>query len=210
MTAWRHSRGYTVNHTRVRRLLRPMGLETIDPKPRLSPPADGHTSYPYLLRGVTGDRIHQIGSAAITDSRWQSGFVSLVAVIDGFSREVLSWAVSITMHVPFCVDALDQALDRGRPEMFNTDPGAQFTSHVFTAPRQKGGVRISRDGRGRALDHVCVERLWRRVKYEAVSRRDDQTVWDARHGLARSCAFDHAARLHQALGYRTPAAVSCG
>jgi putative transposase len=210
MTAWLHSRGYTVNHKRVRRLLRTMGLETIYPKPRLSQPADGHTIYPYLLRGVTVDRVNQVWSADITYIRLQSGVVYLVAVIDWFSRYVLSWAVSITMDVPFCVDALDQALDRGRPEIFNTDQGAQFTSHVFTAQLQKGGVRISMDGRGRALDNVFVERLWRSVKYEEVYLRDYQTVWDARHGLARYFAFYNAERLHQALGYRTPAAVYCG
>jgi putative transposase len=210
MTAWRHSRGYTVNHKRVRRLLRTMGLETSYPKPRLSQPADGPTIYPSLLRGVTVDRINQVWSADSTYIRLPSGFVSLVAVIDWFSRDVLSWAVSITMDVPFCVDALDQALDRGRPEIFNTDQGAPFTSPVFTAPLQKGGVRISMDGRGRALDNVFVERLWRRVKYEEVYLRDYHTVWDARHGLARYFAFDNAERLHQALGYRTPAAVYCG
>jgi len=199
MTAWLHSRGDTVNHQRVRRLLRTMGLETIYPKPRLSQPADGHTIYPYLLRGVTVDRIHQVWSADITYIRLQSGFVYLVAVIGWFSRDVLSWAVSITMDVPFCVDALDQALDRGRPEIFNTDQGAQFTSQVFTAQLQKGGVRISMDGRGRALDNVFVERLWRSVKYEEVYLRDDKTVWDARHGLARYFAFYNGERLHQAL-----------
>jgi putative transposase len=210
MTAWLHSRGDTVNHKRIRRLLRTRGLETIDPKPRLSQPADGPTIYPYLLRGVTVDRINQVWSADITSIRLQSGFVSLVAVLDWFSRDVLSWAVAITMDVPLCVDALDQALDRGRPEIFNTDQGAQFTSQVFTAPLQKGGVRISMDGRGRALDHGFVERLWRSVKYEEVSLRDDQTVWDARHGLARYFAFYNAERLHHALGDRTPAAVYGG
>jgi putative transposase len=210
MTAWLHSRGSTVHHKRVRRLRRTRGLETIDPKPRLSQPADGPTIDPSLLRGGTGDRVNQVWSAEITSIRWQSGVVSLVAVLDWVSRDVLSWAVSITMDVPFGVDALDQALARGRPEMFNTDHGAQFTSHVCTAQRQTGGVRSSMDGRGRALDHVFVARLWRRVKYEEVYRRDDHTGWDARHGLARYCAFSNAERRHQALGYRTPAAVYCG
>jgi len=134
----------------------------------------------------------------------------LVAVIDWFSRYVLAWAVSITMDVPFCVEALEQALGQGQPEIFNPDQGAQFTSPAFTAQLQKGGVRISRDGRGRALDNVFVERLWRSVKYEEVFLRDYQTVWDARHGLARYFAFYNGERLHQALGYRTPAEVYSG
>jgi putative transposase len=136
--------------------------------------------------------------------------VYLVAVIDWFSRYVRSWAVSITMEVAFCVEALDQALSQGQPEIFNTDQGAQFTRVAFTERLQKGGVRISMDGRGRALDHVFVERLWRRVKYEEVYVRDDQRAWDARRRVARYVAFDNGERLHQAPGYRTPATVSQG
>ena len=161
MTAWLRSHGYGVNPKRVRRLLRTMGLEAIYAKPRLSQPAEGHTIYPYLLRGVRVARVNQVWSTDITYIRLQSGFVYLVAVIDWFSRYVLSWAVSITMDVPFCVQALDDALSQGQPEIFNTDQGAQFTSQAFTARLQKGGVRMSMDGRGRALDNVFVERLWR-------------------------------------------------
>jgi putative transposase len=210
MTAWLRRRGSVVNHKRVRRLLRTMGLAAIYPKPRLSQPAEGHTIYPYLLRGVTVDRINQVWSADITYIRLQSGFVYLVAVLDWFSRYVLAWAVSITLDVQFCIEALEQALDRGRPEIFNTDQGAQFTSEAFTARLQKGGVQISMDGRGRALDNVFVERLWRSVKYEEVYLRDYKTVWDARHGLARYFAFYNGERLHQALAYRTPAEVYGG
>jgi putative transposase len=140
----------------------------------------------------------------------QSGVVSLVAVMDWFSRDVLSWAVSITLDVACCVEALDQALRQGQPEIFTTDQGAQFTSRACTERLQTGGIRISMDGRGRALDHVCVERLWRRVTYEDVSVRDDQSVRDARQRLARYCGCYHEERLQQALGYRTPAAVSHG
>jgi len=138
--------------------------------------------------------------------------VDLVAVMDWLSRDVLAWAVSITMDVPFGVEALEQALGQGQPERFNTDQGAQCTSQAFTARLQQRGVRIRMDGRGRALDHVCVARLWRSVKSEAVSRRDYQTVWEARPGLARDVAFYNAERLHQALRYRPPAAVygGCG
>jgi putative transposase len=150
------------------------------------------------------------GGPDLTYIRLQSGFVYLVAVMDWFSRDVLAWAVSITLDVPFGLEALEQALDRGRPEIFNTDQGAQFTSEAFTARLQKGGVQISMDGRGRALDNVFVERLWRSVKYEEVYLRDYKTVWDARHGLARYFALYNGERLHQALAYRTPAEVYGG
>jgi putative transposase len=210
MTAWLRSRGYEVNPKRVRRLLRTMGLEAIYPRPRLSQPGEGQTIYPYLLRGVTVHRSDQVWSADITYIRLQAGFIYLVAVIDWFSRYVLSWAVSITMDVPFCVQALNHALRQGQPEIFNTDQGAQFTSQAFTARLKEGGVRISMDGRGRALDNVFVERLWRTVKYEEVYMRDYQSVQDARQGLGRYFAFYNEERLHQALGYRTPATVYLG
>jgi putative transposase len=139
--------------------------------------------------------------------RLQTGFVSLVAVIAWFRRYVLSWAVSITLDVPFCLEALEQALTRGQPAIFNTDQGAQFTSRTCTERWQQRGVQISMDGRGRALDNVFVERLWRTVKSEEVYLRDDQSVWDTRHSLARYGGCYNEERLHQALGYRTPAAV---
>ena len=207
MTAWLRSRGYAVNHKRVGRLLRQMGLEAIYPKPRLSQPAAGHVIYPYLLRGITVNRVNQVWSADITYVRLAGGFVYLVAVIDWCSRYVLSWAVSITMDVAFCVEALEQALRHGQPEIFNTDQGAQFTSLAFTERLKNGGIRISMDGRGRALDNVFVERLWRSVKYEEVYLQDYQSVWDARQSLTRYFRFYNRERLHQALGYRTPAAV---
>jgi putative transposase len=210
MTAWLQRQGYAVNHKRVGRLLRQMGLEAIYPKPRLSQPAADHLIYPYLLRGVSVDRVNQVWSADITYVRLAAGFVYLVAVIDWFSRYVLSWAVSITMDVAFCVEALEQALSQGQPEIFNTDQGAQFTSQDFTMRLQQGGIRVSMDGRGRALDNVFVERLWRSVKYEEVYLRDYQSVWDARQSLAQYFGFYNGERLHQALGYRTPAAVYHG
>ena len=152
-------------------------------------------------------RVNQVWSADITYVRLVGGFVSLVAVMDWFSRYVLAWAVSSTMAVACCVEALEQAIRHGQPEMFKTDQGVQFTSLTFTERLTHSGIRISMEGRGRALDHVCVERLWRRVTYEAVYRRDDQSVWDARQSLARDFGFYNGVRLHQALGYRTPAAV---
>jgi putative transposase len=210
MTAWLRGQGYTVNRKRVARLMRVMGLEALYPKPRLSQPAAGQMIYPYLLRGVTVERLNQVWSADLTYIRLQGGFVYLVAVMDWFSRYVLSWAISITMDTAFCVEALDQALGQGHPEIFNTDQGVQFTSQAFTARLKEGGIRISMDGRGRALDNVFVERLWRTVKYEEVYLRDYQTVWEARHGLARYFVFYNEERLHQALGYRPPAAVYHG
>ena len=210
MTAWLRGQGYTVNRKRVARLMRVMGLEALYPKPRLSQPAAGQMIYPYLLRGITVERLNQVWSADITYIRLQGGFVYLVAVMDWFSRYVLSWAISITMDTAFCVEALDQALGQGHPEIFNTDQGVQFTSQAFTARLKEGGIRISMDGRGRALDNVFVERLWRTVKYEEVYLRDYQTVWEARHGLARYLVFYNEERLHQALGYRPPAAVYHG
>jgi putative transposase len=210
MTAWLRQQGYAVNPKRVARLMRQMGLQAIYPKPRLSQPAAGQTLYPYLLRGVTVDRVNQVWSADITYIRLQSGFVYLVAVIDWFSRYVLSWAVSITLDMLFCLEALEQALSRGQPEVFNTDQGAQLTSQGFTARLQKAGVRISMDGRGRALDNVFIERLWRSVKQEEVYLRDYQSVWDARYSLAQYFGCYNEERLHQALGYRTPATVYRG
>ena len=172
MTAWLRCQGYGVNHKRVARLLRQIGVEAIYPKPRLSQPAAGHVIYPYLLRGVTVNRVNQVWSADITYVRLAGGFIYLVAVMDWCSRYVLSWAVSITMDVAFCVEALTQALRHSQPEIFNTDQGAQFTSLAFTEQLKNSGIRISMDGRGRALDHVCVERLWRSVKDEEVVRRE--------------------------------------
>jgi putative transposase len=207
MTAWRRRQGYAVNRPRVRRLLRQLGLEAIDPKPRLSQPAADHVIYPYLLRGVSVNRVNQVWSTDITYVRLAAGLVYLVAVIDWCTRDVLSWAVSITLDGACCVEALDHALRQGQPAIFHTDQGTQLTSQAFTARLKARGVRISMDGRGRALDHVLVERLWRRVKDADVYVRDDQSVWDARQHLARYVGFYNEERLHQALGYRTPAAV---
>ena len=172
MTAWLQSHGYAVNHKRVARLLRTMGLETIYPKPRMSEPHPAHRVYPYLLRGVPITRVNQVWSTDITYIRLQGGFLYLVAVMDWFSRYVLSWAVSITMDVGFCLEALDQALEVARPDIFNSDQGAQFTSLEFTERLVSAGIQISMDGRGGALDNVFVERLWRTVKYEEVYVKD--------------------------------------
>jgi putative transposase len=207
MTAWLRSQGYAVNHKRVARLLHTMGLETIYPKPRLSQPHPAHRVYPYLLRGVPITRVNQVWSTDITYIRLHGGFIYLVAVMDWFSRYVLSWAVSITMDVSFCLEALDQALEVARPEIFNTDQGAQFTSHDFTERLAAAGILISMDGRGRALDNVFVERLWRTVKYEEVYLKDYETPREAMQGLATFFVRYNEWRQHQALDYRTPAAI---
>ena len=210
MTAWLRSQGYEVNHKRVARLLRTMGLETIYPKPRTSQPHPEHRIYPYLLRGVPITRVNQVWSTDITYIRLHAGFLYLVAVMDWFSRYVLSWAVSITMDVGFCLEALDQALEVAHPDIFNTDQGAQFTSLDFTGRLQAAGIRISMDGRGRALDNVFVERLWRTVKYEEVYVKDYETPREAIQGLATFFVRYNERRQHQSLDYQTPAGVYFG
>ena len=207
MTAWLRSQGYAVNHKRVARLLHTMGLETIYPKPRLSQPHPAHRVYPYLLRGVPITRVNQVWSTDITYIRLHGGFIYLVAVMDWFSRYVLSWAVSITMDVGFCLEALDHALELARPEIFNTDQGAQFTSLDFTGRLAAAGIQMSMDGRGRALDNVFVERLWRTVKYEEVYLKDYETPREAMQGLETFFVRYNERRQHQSLDYRTPAAV---
>ena len=207
MTAWLQSQGYAVNRKRVARLLRTMGLETIYPKPRMSQPHPAPRVYPYLLRGVPITRVNQVWSTDIPYIRLQSGFIYLVAVMDWFSRYVLSWAVSITMDVGFCLEALDQALGLAQPEIFNTDQGAQFTSNDFTERLTAAGVLMSMDGRGRALDNVFVERLWRTVKYEEVYLKDYETPREAIQGLGTFFVRYNERRQHQALLYQTPAEV---
>lgn len=210
MTAWLRSQGYTVHHKRVARLLHTRGLETIYPKPRLSEPHPAHRVYPYLLRGVPSTRVNQVWSTDITYIRLHGGFIYLVAVMDWFSRYVLSWAVSITMDVSFCLEALEQALAVARPDIFNSDQGAQFTSIDFTGRLTAAGIQISLDGRGRALDNVFVERLWRTVKYEEVYLKDYETPREAIHGLSTFFVHYNERRQHQALEYQTPASVYFG
>ena len=173
-----------------------------------SPPA--HRSYPYLLRGVPITQVHQVWSTELTYIRWQGGFVSLVAVMDWFSRYVVSWAVSITMDVGFCLEALEHALGVATPHIFNSDQGAQFTSLEFTGRLAAAGIQISMDGRGRALDNVFVERLWRTVKSEEVYLKDYGTPREAMRGLEEFFQLYNGQRPHQALGYLTPAAVYYG
>ncbi len=210
MTAWLETQGYTVNHKRVARLMHLMGLEAIYPKPRLSLPGSTLQKYPYLLRGLTIERVNQVWSTDITYIRLQRGFLYLVAILDWFSRYVLSWSVSITLDTSFCLEALEAALAMAQPEIFNSDQGVQFTSAEFTRRLQSSGIRISWDGRGRALDNVFVERLWRSVKYEEVYLKDYQSVAEAISGLKQYFVFYNQERLHQALNYQTPATVHWG
>ena len=207
MTAWLRQQGYVVNHKRVERLMEQMGLQAIYPKPRLSQPAPGHKVYPYLLRDVAIARVDQVWSCDITYIRMQSGFVYLMAVIDWFSRYVLSWSVSISLEADFCLEALEAALSLGTPAIFNTDQGSQFTSDAFTGRLERAGISISMDGRGRALDNIFVERLWRTVKYEEVYLHSYESVAQAVARLRSYLRFYNEERLHQSLGYRTPASV---
>ncbi len=207
LTAWLAQQGEAVNRKRVQRLLRLMGLEAIYPKPRLSVAGRGHRLYPYLLRNVCIERPDQVWSTDITYVPLPSGFMYLAAVIDWYSRYVLAWRLSNTLDGSFCLEMLDEALARGRPEVFNTDQGVQFTAEAFTSRRLSAGVAVSMDGRGRCLDNVFVERLWRTVKYEDIYLRGYEAVPELEQGLGRYFRFYNDERLHQSLAYRTPALV---
>ncbi len=209
MTEWLRRQGHYVNHKRVRRLMRKMGLEAVYPRRKccLSIPDKQHKIYPYLLRDVQIIRSDQVWSTDITYIRMYRGWLYLVAVMDWFSRYVLSWEISITLESGFCVSALKEALSLGKPEIFNTDQGSQFTSIDFTGVLLDSGVQISMDGKGRVFDNIFIERLWRTVKVEEIYLRDYQTVTEARYNLGRYFKLYNNRRLHQALGYRTPAEV---
>jgi putative transposase len=210
LTAWLMQQGEAVNRKRVQRLLRLMGLEAIYAKPRLSVPGRGHRIYPYLLRGVRIERPDQVWSTDITYVPLRSGFMYLAAVLDWYSRYVLAWRLSNTLDGSFCLEMLDEALSRGRPEVFNSDQGVQFTAAAFTSRLQSARVAVSMDGRGRCLDNVFVERLWRTVKYENIYLRGYETVPELEQGLDRYFWFYNEERLHQALDYRTPAVAYGG
>lgn len=202
--------GWAVAETRVSRLMQLMGIEAIYPKPRLSCPADNARRYPYLLRGLEIVKPNQVWSADITYVRMAQGFAYLVAILDWFSRYVLSWSLSVTLDTSFCLEALDKALRMGRPDIFNTDQGSQFTSADFTGRLEEAKVRISMDGRGRVFDNIFIERLWRTVKYEDIYIKDYVTVSEARGGLGHYFTFYNTERFHQSLGYKTPEAVHVG
>jgi len=207
IAAWLKSQGQRVNRKRVRRLMRVMGIKAIYRRPRTSKPAPGHKIYPYLLSGMRITRPDQVWAADITYIPMARGFLYLVAIIDWYSRYVLSWRLSNTLDAGFCVKALEEALRKGKPEIFNTDQGAQFTSEAFTGLLEQHGVKISMDGKGSYNDNLFIERLWRTVKYEEVYLKAYQDGRDARIGLGNYFRFYNTERPHQTHGYRTPAEV---
>jgi putative transposase len=208
MAVMLRAEGHAINRKRMQRLMRRMGIAALGPKPRTTKPRPGHKIFPYLLRNMTISRPNQVWAADITYIPIGRGFLYLVAVIDWASRAVLAWQVSNTMEVSFCLSALEAALARfGRPEIFNTDQGSQFTSAAFTGTLAAAGIRISMDGRGRWMDNVFIERLWRSLKYEDIYLKGYADGREARAGIAAWIAFYNARRPHQALANRTPMAV---
>ena len=210
MTAWLRSQGHRVNRKRVQRLLGVMGLEAIHPRPRRRGDGRPHRVFPYLLRGVVIDRPDQVWSADITYLPVVGGFMYLAATIDWFSRFVVAWRLSNALDGAFCRAMLGEALTRSRPDVFNTDQGVQFTAEAWTARVEAAGAAVSMDGRGRAADNVFVERLWRSVKYEDVYLKGYESVPELERGLGAYFAFYNHERLHQSLGYKTPAEVYQG
>jgi putative transposase len=208
MTLYLCGCGYAVNRKRVQRLMQTLGLAGMAPGPNTSKPHPEHKIYPYLLRGLAIIRPNQVWSTDITYIRLRHGFVYLVAIIDWYSRKILSWRLSNTMDAGFCVDCLEEAIkDYGTPEIFNTDQGSQFTSDSFTGVLIKNNIMISMDGRGRALDNIFVERLWRTVKYEDVYLKGYESMPDLLLGLTQYFLFYNEERRHQSLGYATPDVV---
>jgi len=199
---------YKVNHKRVARLMSLMGLRTIHPGPQTSKKSPENRVYPYLLRGLSILEPNHVWCADITYIRLRQGFIYLAAVMDWATRYVLSWKISNSLDASFCVSCLQSALDKyGKPRIFNTDQGSQFTSEAFTSVLLDNEIQISMDGRGRYLDNIFIERLWRSVKYEEVYLNDYESVYEAAQGLGRYFPFYNEERIHQALGYKTPAAV---
>ena len=200
--------GHEVNRKRVQRLMRTMGLAGMAPGPHTSRPHPQHKIYPYLLRGLAITRPNQVWGTDVTYIRLARGFVYLVAIMDWYSRKVLSWRISNTMDADFCVDSLEEAIRmHGKPEIFNSDQGSQFTSDAFTGVLKREGIRISMDGRGRAYDNIFVERLWRNVKHEHVYLHGHATMGDLLTGLSEYFVLYNTERPHQALGNRTPDGV---
>jgi len=210
MTTWLQNQGYQVNHKRIARLMSIMGIQGIVPKRKLSIPNKEHTIYPYLLKGVDIVRPNQVFSSDITYIPMRKGFIYLTAVMDWYSRYVLSWSVSITLDAAFCIEALHDALAIGVPEIFNTDQGSQFTSKDFTDTLKDRHVAISMDGKGRVFDNIFIERLWRTVKYEEVYLKDYANVAEAIRSLGVYFRLYNEERIHTALGKKTPYEVYYG
>lgn len=203
----RRVKNYQINGKRVRRLMRLMGLEAIYPKPRPKGGVSEHKIYPYLLRNVPIVRVNQVWSTDITYIRMAKGFMYLTVIIDWYSRYVLAWQLSNSLDNHFCLVALEQALAQAKPQIFNTDQGVQFTAQSFTDRLSAADIQISMDGRGRALDNIFVERLWRSVKYEHIYLHDYESVSALQAGLTEYFNFYNQQRFHQSLAYRTPAEV---
>lgn len=210
MTAYLRRQGHEINHKRVQRLMGLMGLQAIYPKPHSKGVRQEHKVYPYLLRGLAITHPNQVWSADVTYVPMLHGFMYLVAILDWFSRYVLAWQLSNTLDGEFCLQALHQALRLGRPDIFNTDQGVQFTAHAFTDCLEAHEIRVSMDGRGRALDNIFVERLWRSVKYEDIYLKDYGNVPALESGLGHYFTFYNTERPHQSLAYRSPTEVHFG
>jgi len=210
MTQELRNLGYKINKKRVRRLLRKMGLFAIYPQPKMSIPNPEHVIYPYLLRGVKINEVDQVWSTDITYIRLEQGFAYLMAIVDWYSRYVITWSLSQSMEADFCIEALQEALENRQCKIFNTDQGAQFTTPRFTRLLLDRGIQVSMDGRGRALDNVFVERLWRTVKYEKVYLCEMGSMKEARRELRAYFDFYNHKRIHQSLDYSTPAQVYNG
>lgn len=208
MMRWLKEKGRKVNRKHVRRLMRLMGLEGLAPKPNTSKPRKEHKKYPYLLKGLKIDRSNQVWATDITYVPMRRGFIYLVAIIDWYSRHVLSWRISNTLDSDFCIDALQDALRLySKPEIFNSDQGSQFTSDDFIAVLEKNNIQISMDGKRRWVDNVFVERFWRSLKYEEIYPSCYDTVFEAKAGISTYINFYNNERLHQALDYKTPAEI---
>ena len=207
MSAQLQQSGFCVGRKKVRTLMAKMGLQAIYPKPKLSISNAEHKKYPYLLRGKSIDNVDQVWSADVTYIPLHHGFGYLVAIIDWYSRYVLDWELSNLLDTTFCLEALERSLIRKSPEIFNTDQGCQFTSNAFVGKLEQHAIQISMDGRGRALDNIFVERLWRSVKYEDVYIKNYSSLKEAREGLRKYFEFYNYERLHQSLNYQTPSAI---
>src|SRR5262252_6449638 len=205
MAAWLATQGHAVNRKRVQRLMRLTGLVAIYQRPNTSRPAPAHKIYPYRLGGISIDRVNQVWCADVTYIPMARGFLYLVVIMDWVSRAVLAWRLSNTLGAEFCVEALEEALSlHGQPEIFNTDQGSQFTSDDFTDTLKRHAITISMDGKGRYMDNIFVERLWRSLKYEEVYLNAYASVAEAKHGIGAWLRFYNEERQHQTLGYRTP------
>jgi putative transposase len=207
MTEYLRKQGYLVNPKRITRLMNLMGLQAVGPKKRMTRNEPDHKVYPYLLRNVPITRVNQVWSADITYVPMNHGFMYLVAILDWFSRYVLSWQISNTLDNIFCIKALEKALKHSQPEIFNTDQGVQFTSRNFIDHLESAGVKISMDGRGRVFDNIFIERLWRTVKYEDIYLNNYATVIELNRGLDQYFRFYNNERFHQSLDYKTPTQV---